>query len=173
MQDFLDPLSIIKQHLKPDQRMTAVDFGCGSGGWAIPLAKLLEEGKVYAIDILDEPLSALRGKIRSGGIVNIEIIKADVEKTIIRLLANSADIILMTNLLFQVKNKEAVFGEAGRILKPGGKIMVVEWVKNIPIGPKDKVNCAKIKETAQNFNFKLTQEFDAGSFHCGMIFEKK
>ena len=44
--------------------MIAADFGCGSGGWAIPLAKKLEEGKVYAIDILEEPLSALRARAK-------------------------------------------------------------------------------------------------------------
>lgn len=169
----MDPQSIIKEHLRPSQKMTAVDFGCGSGGWAIPLAKILEEGKVYAVDILEEPLSALRGKIRSGGIVNIEIIKADVEKIIIRLLSNSADIILMTNLLFQVKDKAAVFGEACRILKPGGKIMVVEWSQDAAIGPKEKVDCSNIKEIAKNLKLKLTQEFNAGGFHCGLIFEKK
>ena len=83
--------------------MNGADFGCGSGGWAIPLAKALAEGKVYAVDLLEEPLSALRSRIRAANIFNVEIVKADVEKTIIRLLANSVDIVLMTNLLFMPK----------------------------------------------------------------------
>ncbi|PIW91239.1 MAG: hypothetical protein COZ90_01425, partial [Candidatus Nealsonbacteria bacterium CG_4_8_14_3_um_filter_37_36] len=74
---FIDPEEVLKQ-LKLEKNMTACDFGSGSGGWALPLAKKLEEGKVYAIDILEEPLSALRAKIKLGKILNIEVIKSDV-----------------------------------------------------------------------------------------------
>ena len=40
----------------------AADFGSGSGGWVIPLAKILTKGKVWAIDVQDEMLSALKGR---------------------------------------------------------------------------------------------------------------
>jgi cyclopropane fatty-acyl-phospholipid synthase-like methyltransferase len=40
------------------------DFGCGSGGWVIPLAKLLVDGRVFAIDVLEEPLSALKSRAK-------------------------------------------------------------------------------------------------------------
>jgi len=56
-EEFLNPKSIIKEHLTIKPGMVAVDFGCGSGGWTIPLAELLEHGRVYAVDILEEPLS--------------------------------------------------------------------------------------------------------------------
>jgi len=153
--------------------MNGADFGCGSGGWAIPLAKALAEGKVYAIDLLEEPLSALRSKIRAANIFNVEIVKADVEKTIIRLLANSVDIVLMTNLLFQVKNKEGVFNEAKRALGPGGKILLVDWREDAGLGPQERITASEAKELAQKTGFKTIDEFDAGSLHFGLIFEKK
>ena len=171
--EFLDPKSIIKRYLKPRPSMVAADFGCGSGGWAIPLARILEEGKVYAIDLLEEPLSALRSKIRTENIVNIEVVKADVEKTILRLLANSADIILMTNLLFQTKNKDGVFAESLRILKPGGKLLVIDWSEDAALGPKVRITPEAVNELAKKFGFKPADEFDAGSHHFGLIFEKK
>jgi len=60
-EEFLDPVSILKNiALKED--MIACDFGCGSGGWAIPLANILSNGLVYAVDILPESIDALRGK---------------------------------------------------------------------------------------------------------------
>ena len=71
--DFLDPQKVLDQlDLAPN--MIAADFGSGSGGWAIPLAEKLTEGKVFAIDILKEPLSALEGKMRSKRILNIQTI---------------------------------------------------------------------------------------------------
>ena len=75
--EFLNPSEVLKQ-FKLKKGMVAADFGCGAGGWAIPLAKKLEEGKIYAIDILEEPLSALRAKIKLEKIFNIETIKSDV-----------------------------------------------------------------------------------------------
>ncbi|GAH20696.1 unnamed protein product, partial [marine sediment metagenome] len=42
-QGFLNPSEVLKQ-LKLKKDMIAADFGCGSGGWALPLAKKLEEG---------------------------------------------------------------------------------------------------------------------------------
>jgi ubiquinone/menaquinone biosynthesis C-methylase UbiE len=171
--DFLDPKSIIKRHLKPKVSMVAADFGCGSGGWAIPLARILEEGKVYAIDLLEEPLSALRSKIRTENIVNIEVVKADVEKIILRLLANSTDIVLMTNLLFQAKNKEGIFAEGQRVLKPGGKLLVIDWSEDAALGPNVRITPVAVNELAKRFGFKSVDEFDAGSHHFGLIFEKK
>lgn len=170
--NFLEPAQIIKKYLCPKKSMVAVDFGCGSGGWAMPLAKILEDGKVYAIDLLEEPLSVLRSKIRTGDIVNVEVIKADVEKIILRLLANSADIVLMTNLLFQAKNKEAVLGEAKRILKPGGKLLVVDWSESDAIGPQKTIAAKDVSVLAKKLGFSPVDEFDAGSHHFGLIFEK-
>jgi tRNA G46 methylase TrmB len=80
MAGFLDPEIVLKQ-LGLQKSMVAADFGSGSGGWVIPLAKKLEEGKVFAIDILEESLSALKAKIKLEKIFNIETIKSDIEKT--------------------------------------------------------------------------------------------
>ncbi|PIV14115.1 hypothetical protein COS44_00635, partial [bacterium (Candidatus Gribaldobacteria) CG03_land_8_20_14_0_80_36_40] len=78
MVKFVNPTEVLnKIKLKSD--MIAADFGCGSGGWVIPLAKKLEEGRVYAIDIQEEPLSALGSKIRLAGLQNIKKILSDLE----------------------------------------------------------------------------------------------
>ena len=120
MEDFLNPSKILKQ-LKLRKDMVAADFGSGSGGWTIPLARKLEDGLVYAIDILEEPISALKGKIALDKIPNIKTIRSNVEdKNGSTLPDSSVDLILMTNLLFQAEDKKAIFAEAKRILKKGG-----------------------------------------------------
>src|SRR4030042_3324590 len=113
--DFLNPEKVLEK-LDWKEDMTAVDFGCGSGGWVTPLAKKLENGKVLSLDILEEPLSALRAKAKLFKLENIETIKADVEKG--TSLANeSQDLVLITNLLFECKDKNKVLEEAKRALK--------------------------------------------------------
>ena len=170
MEGFLNPSEVLKQ-LELGKEMVAADFGCGSGGWVIPLAKKLEEGKVFAIDILDESLSALRAKIKLEKILNIEVLKSDVEKTS-RVLKNSCDLVLMTNLLFKVADIKKVFEEGKRVLKTGGKILVVDWKKDASFGPKEKVLPEVVKKIAGEIGLKLEKEFEAGLYHYALIFEK-
>ncbi len=194
MEDFLNPSEVLKQ-LKLQKNMVAADFGSGSGGWTIPLAKILEDGKVYAIDILEEPLSALRSRIKLEKILNIEPLKADIEKTS-RLTFESCDLVLMSNLLFQVEDKKKVLEEGKRILKKGGKILIVDWAPTLPrtgapatrealasrppdkekplIGPPEENRVApeEVKKMAEELNLRLEKEFEAGLYHWALILVK-
>jgi len=171
MNNFLNPKEILNQ-LELRQDMVAADFGCGSGGWVIPLAKILEKGKIYAIDILEESLSALEGRARSENIFNIERILADVEKGV-KIKDNSVNLVLMTNLLFEAENKEKVLQEARRILKEDGKILVVDWKKETILGPKeDKISKEEVKELAERVGLISEKEFAAGKYHWGLILKK-
>ena len=169
--EFLNPSEVLKQ-LNLKKNMVAADFGSGSGGWAFPLAKKLEEGKVYAIDILEEPLSALRAKSKLEKIFNIETIKSNVEKGS-KLFSESCDLVLMTNLLFECEDKKKVIEEGKRVLKPGGKILVVDWKLDAPLGPKkSRVSAEEVKKIAEEIDLKLEKEFEAGSYHYGLLFSK-
>jgi ubiquinone/menaquinone biosynthesis C-methylase UbiE len=173
MEGFLNPKEILNQ-LDLKKEMTAADFGSGSGGWAIPLAKILKDGKVYAIDILEEPLSALKNKSGIEGIDNIEIIRADVEsKEGLKLKDNILDLALMTNLLFEMKNKERVIKEAKRVMKKSGKMLIIDWLPESVLGPeKARVSPEEIKKIAKELNLQLEKEFRAGNYHFGLVFSK-
>jgi ubiquinone/menaquinone biosynthesis C-methylase UbiE len=170
MNEFLNP-KVVLEKLDLKENFIAADFGCGSGGWAIPLAKILTKGKVFAIDVLEEPLSALKSKLRGEGINNIELKRANVEKGV-PILSNSCDLVLMTNLLFEVENVENVLKEGKRILKTGGKILVVDWKTEASFGPEKKVNIENVKRLAEKIGLKIKEEFEAGDYHWGLILEK-
>lgn len=173
MKSFLNPLEILRQ-LKLRNDIIAIDFGCGSGGWVIPLAKTLEQGIVYALDVLEEPLSVLRSTMAFEKIKNIRIIRSNIENKSGSTLSDaSVDLVLMTNLLFQIDNKKEVFLEAKRILKNKGKILVIDWKEDFSQGPeKNKVSEKEIKKIANDLDFNLEKEFVAGIYHYGLIFEK-
>jgi len=161
---FINPRKILNDQLVLESTMTAADLGCGSGEWTIPLAELLENGKVYAIDLLEEPLSVVRGKARDKKLKNIELVKSDIEKVIPRLLANSMDLVLLTNLLFQVQDRKAVFIEANRILKIGGRVLIVEWNENATIGPEQKIAKKELKKFGHCRRFCSCQRVQSGKF---------
>lgn len=173
MEGFLNPEEVLNQ-LELREDMTAADFGSGAGGWALPLAKRLNEGKVYAIDILEEPLSALESKTQHEKIPNIQTILSDIEREEgSKLPDGSCDLVLMTNLLFQVEDKRVVMEEGKRVLKSNGKILVVDWRLESPLGPeKGRISVQEVKKIAEELGLKLKKEFPAGTYHYGLVLEK-
>ena len=172
MPEFVNPTQILEK-VGLRKTMVAADFGSGSGGWTIPLASQIEEGRVFAIDVQEEPLSALIGKAKLQGISNIKKIVADVEKGVPEIKNNSCDLVLMTDLLFEIDDKTAVFKEANRILKTGGKTLVVDWNPDSSLGPKKgRISQETVKKIAQSSGFQLEKEFKAGDYHYGLVFTK-
>jgi len=174
MVTFLDPEKIIDQlKLEPDWR--AAEFGCGTGGFAVALAKKLFKGIVYALDIQEEPLSALAGRAKAEGLSNMRTIQCDLEDPQGSTLQNEfLDLVLIANLLFQVEEKEAVLKEAKRVLKPKGKIVVVDWRPNSPFGPEgERISFEEVEKMMRvKLEMRLVKEIDAGTYHWGAVFEK-
>ena len=171
---FLDPEKVLNE-VKLHSDMIAAEFGCGSGGFAIPLAKRLEDGLVYAIDILKEPLSALNSRIIIDKIVNIKIIRSDLEKPKGSTLEDlSLDFVFIPNVLFQAEDKDAIIREAQRILKKGASLLIIDWFPQAAQGPeKNRISPDNVKKRAEKFNFELKKEFEAGKYHYCLIFEKQ
>ena len=172
MPEFVDPKQVLSQvGLRAD--MAAADFGCGSGGWVIPLASMLEDGIVYAVDIQENPLSALQGRAKMQGLSNIRTVLGNVESKITAIQDESCDFVLISDLLFQVDEHDSIFAEAARVLKPKGIVLIVEWNVDSPLGPKqDKMSPEQTFQIAQRFHFKKIKEFKAGDYHFAMLLTK-
>ncbi|MBI2042428.1 MAG: class I SAM-dependent methyltransferase [Candidatus Nealsonbacteria bacterium] len=172
MTEFVNPSEILNK-LKLRKDMVAADFGCGSGGWVLPLANTVNEGKIYAIDVLEEKLSALKSKARMQKLPNIETILDDAETKIEALSGESCDLVLMTNLLYLCEDKKAVLAEGKRVLKTGGRILVVDWVKDNPMTKEiEYVSFDEIKTAAKELGLQIEKEFSAGSYHLALIMIK-
>ena len=88
----------------------------------------------------------------------------------------SIDKVLISNILFQAQNKNAVGVEAHRILRKSGSLMVVEWSENSSSvgGPSldHRVGKDETKKILESAGFSFYKEFSAGSHHYGLIFNK-
>ena len=171
---FVNPNNVLnKLELKPD--MTAADFGCGSGGWVLPLAGILEDGAVFAVDAQEEPISALQGKARHQGLKNITTITADLEARVEGIKDGRLDLVVIANVLFQLEDKAAIFREAKRVLKSSGELLVVGWKTEPAIGPKQgRISKQEVQKIAQNLGFrpKRDLEQETGIYHYGLVFTK-
>lgn len=97
--------------------------GCGWGRFPIPASKIVgESGKVYAVDISEEAINALRGEIKRRNINNIETITGDITKRS-PIDNESVGVVLMANILHGLKaggKADNALREIYGVLKPGG-----------------------------------------------------
>lgn len=173
MPTFINPEKILEQiDLKEVQ--IAAEFGCGSGGFTIPLAKELKAARIYALDIQEEALSALKGRKEMEGLFNVETRRCDLEapegSTLPR---DSLDLVLIPDVLFQVDDKVQLLKEAKRVLKTGGKILIIDWLPETSLSPKNGCILPEdLKKIAQTLNLKLEKKLEAGKYHYGLVFTK-
>lgn len=172
--NFLNPEDILST-LSLKENMMASEFGCGSGDFSLAMAERLKQGKVYAMDIQEEPLSVLKSRALERKLQNLDVVHCDLEKKKGSKLADGClDLVLVSNVLFQVRNKKAFLKEAKRVLKPEGRLLVVDWISQAPFGPgTNTIAPAEVREIAKSLDLKFENEFDAGGYHYGLVFAKK
>jgi ubiquinone/menaquinone biosynthesis C-methylase UbiE len=137
----LKPFELLRDVAQVKQGMTCVDLACGTGTLSLPMAELAgKDGRVYAVDRSAEMLEHLKHK---GPPANVFTVESDVTNT--GLDTGIADFCLMAFILHEIKTPELIVREACRLLKSGGRAMVVEYRedKDSP-GPSKKVRIKKI-----------------------------
>jgi len=99
--------------------MTVVDYGCGPGRYTIPTAALIgPKGKVYAVDIQPLAIEIVKRKAADKSLANVQPVLADSFDTGIP--ESSADIVLLIDAISPIKDRDALFKEIHRLLKPDG-----------------------------------------------------
>ncbi len=173
---FSDPVKIIDEaQILPG--MDIADLGAGSGAYTFAAGRaLLSSGRVYAVDVQKDLLTKLKNAAVKAGLYNIEVIWGDLEKLNgTGLRDTSIDLVLLTNIMFQVEERSTLVKEAKRILRPAGRVMLVDWIDaSGGVGPKKEMIFSKneAKKLFEKNGFHTDKEFDAGSHHYGIIFKK-
>ncbi len=157
--------------------ITVADFGCGAGYFTIPFAqKVKNTGKVYAVDVLSSALESVAGRAKLNGLANIETVRANVE--IVggsKLQDKSVDLVMLANILFQCADHDSVMQESKRVLKKGGKIVILDWIpRKVFLGPKFEHSLSEeyVKKLCIKNGLKLIKNINAGTHHYGMIFQE-
>lgn len=157
--------------------MTVADFGSGSGAYVLSIGEVLQHfGRVYAIDIQKDLLKRTLNEAVRSGLRVVEARWGDLEEQEgSKLSSKSIDLVLVSNLLFQVSDKAAVLREATRVLKPGARLVIIDWMESFSgMGPIEKEVFGKDEALvlAADMGFTLIKEFDAGAHHYGLVFRR-
>jgi ubiquinone/menaquinone biosynthesis C-methylase UbiE len=176
MSNFSDPQHNVDQlELRKGQKVA--DFGVGSGFYTFAAAlRVGENGLVYALDIQKDLLTRLKEDATRKGLDNIEIVWSDLEAPSGSKLGDSSvDSVIVSNILFQVENKEIFVKEVARVLKPGGSVLLVDWSDSYGgLGPSKEHLISK-DEAVSLFvsrGFSVLREISAGPHHYGIVLKK-
>lgn len=175
--NFLNPKSIFDQ-LGISVGNRVADFGAGSGHFTLEAARRVgDTGVVYAIDVLASSLETIEGLAKVEKLGNITCVRANLEKEQgSKIIPNSLDLVIAKDVLFQNKDKESVLKEAHRILKSGGRILVVEWNESQrTIGPEASLRVAEdaLQKMVKTAGFGVEKVLSAGDYHYAFMARKE
>ena len=151
---------------------TVVDFGCGNGYHALPLAELVgPEGRVLGVDIQPEMLQMLRFRAREAGIENVESVQATALDT--GLVPASADLVVMVDVYHELDRPELVLDSVRASLRGDGRLALVEFRAeddSVPIKPEHKMTAAQVIDELGANGFALVERYDELPWQHLLIF---
>ncbi len=117
-------------HLK--QGYIVADIGAGTGYFSVRLAKSKAAPKVYAVDIEPSMVSYVRERAAEEGLPNVIVVQAAADQPN---LPEPVDVILVVNTYHHIGNRGAYFRKLIESIKPGGRVAIIDFKPNSPVGP--------------------------------------
>jgi ubiquinone/menaquinone biosynthesis C-methylase UbiE len=172
---FVDPVSIMAYSGIKSGAIIA-DFGAGNGFYPVAAAKLVgENGVVYAVDAKNEALEATMSAARHEGLKNIYTVRHDMELPGTPIDDNSCDGVVLSGILHLSHLRDNVLRESYRVLKTGGRLIVIEWKKEpLTFGPPidSRIAQGELPGILAGNGFRMQSEIPADAFHYAMVFLK-
>lgn len=144
------------------------DIGAGTGYFAIPFAReIAPRGRLYAVDCQREMLDLLRAKLKVPGAPgNIELREGTAADT--GLPGRSCDLVFLANVWHELDEHAGVLAEANRILRPGGRIAILDWRTDVsrPPGPPvhHRIDIGEVERMLAANRWTIKSSSPAGPF---------
>jgi predicted methyltransferase len=154
---------------------TVADLGSGTGYFTWRLAEQVgPTGKVLAIDVQQSMLDMTRAAVAEHKLSNVEYVLAT--DTNPRLPEKALDLVFIAYAYHEFAEPEAIMGAVRRALKPGGRVVVLEYAKesNIaPASPLHKMSFEEIRREIEPMGFTIDRLLDFLPVQHGVIFTTK
>ncbi len=141
--------------LKPDA--IVADIGAGTGYFSVRLAHMTPKGRVYGVDTEPAMVKHLAERAKQAGLKNVVAVAA---KPGDPRLPEKADLILFVDVYHHVEDRERYFRRLQESLKPGGRVAVIDFRMDAPVGPprSARIEPGRVKEEMKRAGYALAQE---------------
>jgi ubiquinone/menaquinone biosynthesis C-methylase UbiE len=154
--------------------MTVADVGAGVGYHSLKLARLVgPEGTVYATDIQPQMIRMLKSRLNAAKARNVKPVLCTQDDP--KLPEGAVDLILMVDVYHEMANPEPSMKALRRALKPGGRLVLVEFRgedPNVPIKEEHKMTVAQVRKEVEPLGFRLRVKHDFLPWQHILVFEK-
>lgn len=172
--EFEENTSLLLKNLGLTPGMNIADIGAGSGYYSTRLSKLIGNGKVYAVDVEPEMLEYLNNRIKKEKYSNIITVLGT--ETSISLPNESLDMILLVDVYHEFSYPKEMGSTMYRLLKPNGKIVLVEFRSednSVPIKTIHKMSEKQAIKEFKEVGFQMEKNISNLPWQHCMIYTKK
>lgn len=152
-----------------------LDWGCGAGFFALPAARLAgEAGRVVAVDIQPEMVAATQAAAIDAGLSNIEVLRAANEYDL-RAGEAGFDWVILAYILHEVHDPRRLLASAQGALKPGGRLLVVEWPEEVgDHGPpaEERLALAALTALYQPLGWQPAEHWEAPPEYYALVLQR-
>jgi arsenite methyltransferase len=114
-----------------------LDVGSGAGTDSLVAAQMVgAEGRVTGIDMTPEMLAKARAAAAEMGTTNVEFVEGEVER--LPFADATFDVVISNGVIDLIPDKDAVFAEIERVLRPGGRIQVADVTIQNPVSEEGR-----------------------------------
>jgi precorrin-6B methylase 2 len=155
--------------------MVVADIGAGTGYLSRRMAPaVMPGGKVWAVDVQPEMIRLLQAGITRSGLTQIEARQSAVDD--VKLPASSVDLAVMVDVYHELANPYEVMASLLKSLKPGGRVVFVEYKAEdplVPIKQLHKMSEAQIKREAAVFALDWERTLRTLPWQHVVVFRKR
>lgn len=141
--------------LKPDA--VIADIGSGTGYFSARFAHMVPKGRVYGLDTEPDMVKYLADRAKREGLKNVTAVQA---KPGDPRLPEKADVVVLVDVYHHVDNREQYFRQLQASLKPGGRLAVIDFRMDSPVGPPPaaRITPEQVKAELQRAGYRLAEE---------------
>jgi ubiquinone/menaquinone biosynthesis C-methylase UbiE len=171
--DLEENTSLLLKNLAVKPGMVIADIGAGSGYHSALLSKMVGNGKVFAVDVEPEMIAYLIKRIKQEKLSSIVPVLSTEQK--LSLPENTVDIMLLVDVYHEFSYPYEMALSMLSALKPGGKLVLVEFRSEDPAVPIKKIHKMSVLQAIKEFKaagFTFEKNIDNLPWQHCMVFKK-